>query len=239
MAKEKNNPMGFLLDTKGPEIRTAMLRGGKDIYLDAGQEIFVHAAGDDYTSWEGYKEGDVTKIGLSYAKLCSSVKPGSIILIADGAISIEVVEILDDKELKGRVVNSNKLGQRKNCNLPGVLVELPVLGPKDVEDVRDFACKNDMDFIAASFVQSPDDVKYIRKVLTEGGKPNIRIISKIENEAGLRNIDGRDFLCLSWYYSYSAQPSQTSMFHRVSLRGSAQTMTPFMQASLLVDCNKK
>jgi hypothetical protein len=77
---------------------------------------------------------------------------------------LQVLEILDDTRLLGRCLNSHKLGQRKNCNLPGVLVDLPVLGPKDVEDVQGFAAKHGMDYIFASFVQSADDVRYIRKV---------------------------------------------------------------------------
>jgi hypothetical protein len=75
-----------------------------------------------------------------------------------------VVEILDATRLLGRCLNSHKLGQRKNCNLPGVLLDLPVLGPKDVQDVQGFAAKHGMDYIFASFVQSADDVRYIRKV---------------------------------------------------------------------------
>jgi pyruvate kinase len=75
-----------------------------------------------------------------------------------------VIEILDDKRLLGRALNSHKLGQRKNCNLPGVLVDLPVLGPKDVDDVQGFAAQKGMDYIFASFVQSADDVGFIRKV---------------------------------------------------------------------------
>jgi pyruvate kinase len=70
-----------------------------------------------------------------------------------------VVEITNASELVGRVLNTHKLGQRKNCNLPGVHVELPVLGAKDIDDVRNFAAKNKMDFVAASFVQSGDDVR--------------------------------------------------------------------------------
>jgi pyruvate kinase len=69
-----------------------------------------------------------TKIGLSYAKLCQSVKPGNTILIADGAISIEVQQILNDKELRGVVINSHKLGQRKNCNLPGACMPVCAYG---------------------------------------------------------------------------------------------------------------
>ena len=76
----------------------------------------------------------------------------------------QVVEILDERRLLGRVMNSHKLGQRKNCNLPGVLVDLPVLGEKDVADVQQFAAQHGMDYIFASFVQSGEDVQYIRKV---------------------------------------------------------------------------
>ncbi|GIL58673.1 hypothetical protein Vafri_13670 [Volvox africanus] len=190
VAEVKKSLVAFLLDTKGPEIRTAMLRGGKDIELVAGQDVTVVAVGDDYVRWEGYKEATgETKIGISYANLCQSIKPGGTILLADGAISIEVVSILNDTELLGRVINSHKLGQRKNCNLPGVHVDLPVLSPKDVDDVQNFAVKNKMDFVAASFVQSADDVRLIRRVLNEAGGYFVKIISKIENEAGLRNID--------------------------------------------------
>jgi len=161
VAAAKSNLVAFLLDTKGPEIRTAMLRGGKDIHLTKGQELTIVAAGDEYTTWEGFKDEATgeTKIGISYAKLCQSVKPGNVILIADGAISIEVLQVLSERELRGRVINSYKLGQRKNCNLPGVHVDLPVLAAKDIDDVQNFACKNDMDFIAASFVQSVEDVR--------------------------------------------------------------------------------
>ena len=178
-----------LMDTKGPEVRTAMLKDGKDIELEAGQEIIVYAAGDEYTSFEGYKTPEETKIGVSYAKLCQSVKPGNRLLFADGTVVIEVVEILDEKNLKGKVLNSKKLGQRKNGNLPGVKVELPVLQPKDVDDVQNFCAKNKMDYIAVSFVQSGEDVKLVRKTLDDAGGQDTQIISKIENQAGMENFD--------------------------------------------------
>jgi pyruvate kinase len=76
-----------MLDTKGAEIRTAMLRGGKNILLEAGQVIVIEAVGDRYTEFEGYKDESGTCIGLSYPKLCQSVKPGNIILLADGYVA--------------------------------------------------------------------------------------------------------------------------------------------------------
>ncbi len=155
MCSDKGSYAACLLDTKGPEIRTAMLRGGKDIELVAGQSIIVESVGAEYTTWEGFKDEATgeTHIGLSYAKLCQSVKPGSKILLADGSISITVDEVLSPVTLRGTVLNSKKLGQRKNCNLPGVKVDIPVLTDKDIKDLQLFAAKHKMDFVAASFVQ--------------------------------------------------------------------------------------
>jgi len=86
------------------------------------------------------------------------------------------------------VMNSIKIGERKNCNLPGVKVDLPVLQEKDIKDLTQFGIPNGVDFVAASFVQSGDDVKLIRKTLGLRGR-SIKIISKIENEEGLINLD--------------------------------------------------
>ena len=188
--KKKGSNTAVLLDTKGPEVRTAMLKDHQPIELEAGQDIIVYAAGpDEYTEWEGYKTPEETKIGCSYAKLCQSVKPGNRLLFADGSVVIEVVEIIDEKNLKGKVLNSKKLGERKNGNLPGVKVELDVLQPKDIEDIKNFACPNNMDYIAVSFVQCGADVQMVRKILDENGGETIQIISKIENEEGMRNFD--------------------------------------------------
>ena len=187
---EKKATCAVLLDTKGPEVRTAMLKNHEPIEIEAGQEVIVYAAGpDEYTSWEGYKTPEETKIGCSYAKLCQSVKPGNKLLFADGSVVIKVTEIIDDKNLRGIVMNDKKLGERKNGNLPGVKVELDVLQPKDVDDIKNFACKNKMDYIAVSFVQTGEDVQMVRKILDENGGENIQIISKIENEEGMRNFD--------------------------------------------------
>jgi len=102
---------------------------------------------------EGYKttgaDGE-TRIGLSYDKLCTSLVPGNTMLIADGTISIRVDSIESATVVRGTVLNSKKLGERKNCNLPGVKVDIPVLTAKDVDDVQNFCCKNRMDFIVGT-----------------------------------------------------------------------------------------
>ena len=189
VSAENGARCGIMLDTKGPEIRTAMLRGHEAIELEQGQVVIVEAVGDAYTTFEGYKTAEETRIGLSYDKLCQSISPGKRILLADGTISIEVEEILTPTTLRGRVLNTHKLGERKNCNLPGVKVDIPVLTAKDIDDLQNFGCRLGVDFIAASFVQSADDVRFIRRILDEAGGQSIRIISKIENQAGLTNFD--------------------------------------------------
>jgi pyruvate kinase len=185
----KDHPAACFLDTKGPEIRTAMLKDHKPIDLVAGQAIIVEAVGDIYTEFEGFKTEAETRIGLSYAKLCQSVVPGNTLLLADGTISIRVEEILNETELRGTVMNSKTLGERKNCNLPGVKVDIPVLTEKDINDLQNFGCKKGVDFVAASFVQSKEDVMIIRRVLDAAGGKHIQIISKIENEEGLKNFE--------------------------------------------------
>ena len=188
---EKGSHTATLLDTKGPEIRTAMLKGGEAIYLEKDQELTLVGVGDEYTTYEGFKDEKTgeTVVGCSYAKLAQSVKPGNRILWADGSIVMEVLKIVDDKSVLCKCLNSNKLGQRKNGNLPGVKVDLPVLMPKDIDDLQNFACKNKMDYVAISFVQSGEDVQFVRRILDEAGGQNIQIISKIENEEGLVNFD--------------------------------------------------
>lgn len=80
------------------------------------------------------------------------MSPGNRILLADGSISIEVTEVMSETAVRGKVLNSKELGQRKNCNLPGVKVDIPVLTEKDVDDLKNFAVMHQLDFVAASFV---------------------------------------------------------------------------------------
>jgi pyruvate kinase len=181
-AKQRpEKPVAILLDTKGPEIRTGFFRedvGGK-IELVAGQELKL------VTDYEF--KGDSTCFAVSYPGLCTSVKPGNTILCADGSLSLKVKAVAEDHVIT-EVLNSCKLGERKNCNLPGVKVNLPVLQDKDKKDLLQFGIPQGVDFVAASFVQNADDVKLIRSTLGLRGRA-IKIISKIENEEGLKNFD--------------------------------------------------
>ncbi|CAD7700103.1 unnamed protein product [Ostreobium quekettii] len=169
-----------LLDTKGPEIRTGMLEKGK-IQLTAGTEVTLTT---DYTI-----KGNEKLIAISYKHLPRDVKPGSEILCADGSVVLEVLSC-DEKggTVQARCKNSAVLGERKNCNLPGVNVDLPTLTEKDKIDLVDFGVARDIDFVAASFVRKGSDIDVIRECLGERGS-NIKIIAKIENQEGISNFD--------------------------------------------------
>eukprot|EP00403_Amphidinium_massartii_P021737 CAMPEP_0178398398 /NCGR_PEP_ID=MMETSP0689_2-20121128/14752_1 /TAXON_ID=160604 /ORGANISM="Amphidinium massartii, Strain CS-259" /LENGTH=522 /DNA_ID=CAMNT_0020019159 /DNA_START=87 /DNA_END=1655 /DNA_ORIENTATION=+ len=181
-AKQRpDKPVAILLDTKGPEIRTGFFREdvGKSIDLVQGQELKVVT---DYNF-----KGDSTCIAMSYPGLPKSVSPGGMILCADGGLILKVKSCGEDHVIT-EVMNSKTIGERKNVNLPAVKVDLPVLQEKDKKDLVEFGIPQGVDFIAASFVQSADDVKMIRETLGLRGR-SIKIISKIENEAGIKNID--------------------------------------------------
>lgn len=181
--REKHRPdkhVAILLDTKGPEIRTGFFKEkGSKVQLKAGQDLKLVV---DYEFL-----GDETCIAMSYTKLPSSVKPGQIILVADGGLSLRVKSCGDDHVIT-EVVNDFEMGEKKNANLPGVKVDLPVLQEKDIKDIKEFGIPQGVDFIAASFVQSKEDVQFIRKTLGLRGRA-IKIISKIENQEGINNID--------------------------------------------------
>ncbi|CAN1294692.1 Pyruvate kinase, cytosolic isozyme [Linum perenne] len=170
-----------MLDTKGPEIRTGFLKDGKPIQLTQGQEITIST---DYTI-----KGDEKMICMSYKKLAQDVKPGMVILCSDGTISFTVLSC--DKEaglVQCRCENSAVLGERKNVNLPGVIVDLPTLTEKDKEDIMKWGVPNHIDMIALSFVRKGSDLVEVRMLLGPHAK-NILLMSKVENQEGVANFD--------------------------------------------------
>lgn len=181
-AKNKEKNVAVLLDTKGPEIRSGFFaNGAKKINLVKGEEIIL-------TTNYSFK-GDEKKLACSYPALPSSVKPGQEILVADGSLVLTVLGCdVAAGEARCRIENNASIGERKNMNLPGVVVDLPTLTEKDIKDITDWGVPNDIDFIAASFVRKASDIKAIRDVLGEKGQ-SIKIISKIENQEGLENYD--------------------------------------------------
>lgn len=115
------------------------------------------------------------------------MKVGSKILIADGSIVAKVTEILADG-VKAEVLNNAKLGEKKNMNLPGVIVDLPTITEKDEDDILEFGLKKGIDMIAASFIRKASDIEYIRDLLGPKGS-HVKIIAKIENQEGLENYE--------------------------------------------------
>ena len=177
LRKELNLPVAALLDTKGPEIRLKELKGGK-AELKEGQ-LFTLALGDFV--------GDASRVAITYEDLHNDVHVGDRILIDDGLIEMKVIR-LDGTDIVCEVVNGGMISNKKGVNVPNVDLTMPFISEKDYGDIC-FAVENDYDFIAASFVRTAEDVMEIRKILAEKGGEDIKIISKIENMQGVRNID--------------------------------------------------
>lgn len=168
--------IGILIDTKGPEIRTT----GCESPID-------------------YKTGDVVKIfgrpemdtqhdiiNLTYVNFANDVHEGDHILFDDGALDMKVIGI-NGPAVIAQVQNDGKLGSRKSVNVPGVHIDLPSLTEKDVKNIN-LAIDEDIDFIAHSFVRNAGDVRAVQEILDSRGS-DIKIISKIENQEGVDNID--------------------------------------------------
>ncbi|MCG1815860.1 pyruvate kinase [Staphylococcus epidermidis] len=178
VAKRLNKTIGLLLDTKGPEIRTHNMKDGL-IVLEKGKEVIVSM--DEV-------EGTPEKFSVTYENLINDVNIGSYILLDDGLVELQVKEINKDTgEVKCDILNTGELKNKKGVNLPGVKVNLPGITDKDADDIR-FGIKENVDFIAASFVRRPSDVLDIRQILEEE-KAEITIFPKIENQEGIDNIE--------------------------------------------------
>lgn len=178
LREELQIPVALLLDTKGPEIRTGLLKGGAKVMLETDQ-TFVLTTGD-YV-------GDAQKVSITYEDLYKDVKPGNTILIDDGLIGL-TVEKIDGTDIVCHVVNGGELGEHKGVNVPNVKVKLPGMTERDREDIL-FGIEQGFDYIAASFVRSAEVIWEIRELLDENGGQEMGIIAKIENAEGVENID--------------------------------------------------
>ena len=174
---EMKLPIAILLDTKGPEIRTGKF-SSPEVNLVEGQNFIITM--EDVL-------GDETKCTVSYKELVNDVKPGNQILIDDGLVGLAVKEI-KGQEILCIVQNAGTIKDNKGVNVPNVKINLPAITPKDKKDIE-FGIEQGIDFIAASFVRKASDVLAIREILEENNATNIQIISKIENQEGVDNID--------------------------------------------------
>ena len=180
---ELNIPVGIMLDTKGPEIRTGNTDGNKDLVISSGDVIEI--TGDDSPCTQGSGETP-THISLSWKEAGKKLRPGHKVLIADGLVEL-LVEKNDGEKVICRALNSGKFSSKKNVNLKGIHAGLPIMAEKDKEDLK-FGASMDVDFVAASFVSFPEEVVQIKDFLKKAGA-NAKVIAKIENEEGLNNIE--------------------------------------------------
>lgn len=179
-AEKQDKLVAILLDTKGPEIRTHNFIA-PPVLLHEGNFIDVHTREKIL--------GDDKRFSLTYEKLADDVKVGSRILIDDGLVALEVTAINHDTGvLTCKILNSGTVSDHKGINLPGVKTQLPALTEKDLDDLR-FGVEMGVDIVAASFIRKAEDVLAIRKALRNLGGDDIFLMSKIENQEGVDNVE--------------------------------------------------
>lgn len=182
LSSELGIPVAILLDTKGPEIRTGLLEDGKKVTVKTGDTLVVTAqeTSEDF-------DGTAEHISLDYLNLPSEVEKGSIILIDDGLIGLEVDHV-EGQDMYCVVTNGGEIGEKKGVNVPNVNVGLPSVTAQDRADIM-FGCELGIDAIAASFIRDAKAVEEIRNICIEMGAPNVMIFPKIESALGVQNFD--------------------------------------------------
>jgi len=176
--EELNTQTAIMLDTKGPEIRV------RD--FETGQAEL--AKGQDFILTTREITGNDKIVSVTYSQFANDIKKGDTILIDDGLISMEAVEIINNTDVKCLVKNGGTVKNKKGINVPNVQINLPALTDGDISDIK-FGIELGIDYIAASFIRKANDVIEIRRVLEEENAGHIMIISKIENRQGVENID--------------------------------------------------
>jgi len=169
--------VAVMLDTKGVKIRTGRLAGGV-VHLETGAPFSLFTDG---------RIGDVHGVAVSYTALPDEVEPGSTILIDDGVIELEVLRV-ERGEIACRIRRGGRLQDRKGVNLPGAALGIPAMSPENRADLA-FAVREDIDYVAASFMRGSADVREVRRVLQEHGGGRIPIIAKIESASGVQRLD--------------------------------------------------
>ena len=182
ISAEMGISVAILLDTKGPEIRTGMVENDGKVTINKGDDVAVTA--DDCLTTPAQKQTPA-RLSISWKEAASKLKCGHLILVADGLLELEVLDIAEGV-IKCRANNTASIGSKKNVNLIGVHAGLPIMGEQDKKDIA-FGVEMDVDFIAASFLSYPHEIIEIRKYL-EDLNSSIKIIAKIESSEGLENI---------------------------------------------------
>lgn len=219
ISAELGQPIGILLDTKGPEVRTGLLEGHKKVTVTAGDPIIVTA---EPTTEENL--GNAGHISLDYLNLPNEVKTGSHILIDDGLIDLKVDHV-EGADIHCVVMNNGEIGERKGVNIPNVDLSLPAITERDREDIL-FGISEGVNYVAASFIRSGKAVREIRELLDNNGGKHISIFPKIESSLGVDNFD--EIL----------EESDGIMVARGDLGIEiAPQLVPFIQKEIIAKCN--
>lgn len=170
-------PAAVLLDTRGPEIRIGNFLRGEEMLKD-GQEFVLTTR---------TVEGTEEMVSVTYKDLPKEVAPGNLVLINDGKIVVKVSETTET-DVKGIVIHGGKISNHKGINLPNVNLNMQYMSEQDRKDIL-FGIEKSVDYIAASFTRSAEDIRQVRKLLDENGGKEIRVIAKIESTQGIENFE--------------------------------------------------
>ena len=182
ISEELGIPVAIMLDTKGPEVRTGLLEGGQKVTVNTGDQIIVTAQ-PTTEDWHG----NAGHISLDYLNLPKEVEKGSIILIDDGLVGLEVDHV-EGNDMHCVVTYGGEIGEKKGVNVPNVEIGLPSVTEQDIADIM-FGCELGIDAIAASFIRNAQAVDEIRKLCADNGLRNVYIFPKIESALGVKNFD--------------------------------------------------
>jgi pyruvate kinase len=174
-AKTAGRPVAILVDLQGPKIRLARFKAGPHDL----------ARGDIFTITVDDVEGTIERVGTTYKGLPGDCKAGDRILIDDGKVTVEVVEVKGNDVIT-KVIEPGAVSNNKGINLPGVAVSVPALSEKDIDDLR-WGLRAGADFIALSFVRSAADIKDVHKIMDEEGI-RLPVIAKIEKPQAVENL---------------------------------------------------
>lgn len=174
MREELGLPISVMLDTKGPEIRVGKFISGKQ-NIAQNQEITIYTDNKSYTD----NECGPTEMTVSY-DMSQDLKVGATVLVDDGKLELTVTHV-EPGVIKAKTRNSHVVKDNKRINLPGTKFSMPFLSEKDIEDIR-YGAKKGVDFIAASFVNTPEDINHIKRILEEENASHIKVYAKIESQ---------------------------------------------------------
>src|ERR1700761_2748867 len=177
VAREEAKPICILADLQGPKIRTGTLVDHKPVMLEAGKQLTITPEKID---------GTAERVSTVFTTLAENLKAGDRILLSDGLIELRVVE-LRGADVVTEIINGGMLGEKKGINLPGIPVKVPSLTEKDEEDLE-FAIKQGVDSIAVSFVQTAEDVRYVKRRVAALGS-EAWVIAKLEKPQAVDHLD--------------------------------------------------